>query len=427
MSKPQPARGMRDILPSEAAIRDWVQSKILATYRRFGYTRIETPALENIQLLTGDDGGENAKLVFKVMKRGETFTEAFAKDVKNENDLADLGLRFDLTVPLVRFFTSNRAQLPRVFKAIQIGPVWRAERPQKGRYRQFTQCDIDIIGLKEGLAEAELLVGSAEALLSIGFEGFTIRFNDRRILTAIANAAGVEPARHGSVFITLDKLDKIGVDGVQKDLVAQGFTETQIDKLSKMLEGVDGISVEDFATRLGNSLPGDVVKLARDVLDSVNADAGGRYMARFDPTLVRGMGYYTGPVFEIAQPGYDFSIAGGGRYDKMVGKLSGEEAPACGFSIGFERVVTILLDKKFVPPTEAKLTALLVPEGTPLGRALSASQALRQAGVAPSLFPLEKKLGRQLEGLQASGFTHYATLDGDGQPSIKEMKAPARP
>ncbi len=427
MSKPQPARGMRDILPSEAAIRDWVQSRILATYRRFGYTRIETPALENLQLLTGDDGGENAKLVFKVMKRGESFAEAFVKDVKSENDLADLGLRFDLTVPLVRFFTSNRAQLPRVFKAIQIGPVWRAERPQKGRFRQFTQCDIDIIGLEEGLAEAELLVGSAEALLSIGFEGFTIRFNDRRILTAIANAAGVEPARHNAVFITLDKLDKIGVDGVKKELGAQGFTDSQIDRLSKMLDGVDGISVEDFATRLGDSLPADVVKLARDVLDSVNVDAAGRYAARFDPTLVRGMGYYTGPVFEIAQPGYDFSIAGGGRYDKMVGKLSGEEAPACGFSIGFERVVTILLDKKFVPPAEAKLTALLVPEGTPLGRALSASQALRQAGVAPSLFPLEKKLGRQLEGLQASGFTHYATLDGDGQPTIKEMRAPARP
>ncbi len=427
MSKPQPARGMRDILPSEAAIRDWVQSRILATYRRFGYTRIETPALENLQLLTGDDGGENAKLVFKVMKRGESFAEAFAKDVKSENDLADLGLRFDLTVPLVRFFTSNRAQLPRVFKAIQIGPVWRAERPQKGRFRQFTQCDIDIIGLEEGLAEAELLVGSAEALLSIGFEGFTIRFNDRRILTAIAHAAGVEPARHSAVFITLDKLDKIGVDGVKKELGAQGFTDSQIDRLSKMLDGVDGISVEDFATRLGDSLPADVVKLARDVLDSVNVDAAGRYAARFDPTLVRGMGYYTGPVFEIAQPGYDFSIAGGGRYDKMVGKLSGEEAPACGFSIGFERVVTILLDKKFVPPAEAKLTALLVPEGTPLGRALSTSQALRQAGVAPSLFPLEKKLGRQLEGLQASGFTHYATLDGEGAPTIKEMRAPARP
>lgn len=416
---------MRDILPNEAAIRDWVQSRILSTYRRFGYTRIETPALENIHLLTGDDGGENAKLVFKVMKRGEKLD--LAKPGMTEDDLVDLGLRFDLTVPLVRFYTSNRAQLPRVFKAIQIGPVWRAERPQKGRYRQFTQCDIDIIGLEEGLAEAELLVGSAEALLSIGFEGFTIRFNDRRILTAIANAAGVEPARHGSIFITLDKLDKIGVDGVKGELGQQGFTDAQVDRLSKMLDGVDGISVEAFATRLGNSLSGDVVKLARDVLDAVSADAAGRYKARFDPTLVRGMGYYTGPVFEIAQPGYDFSIAGGGRYDKMVGKLSGEESPACGFSIGFERVVTILMDKKFVPPAEAKLTALLVPEGTPLGRALSASQALRAAGVAPSLYPLEKKLGRQLEGLQASGFTHYATLDGDGAPAIKEMKAPSRP
>ncbi len=416
---------MRDILPTESAIRDWVQSKILATYRRFGYTRIETPAVENIQLLTGDDGGENAKLVFKVMKRGEKL--ALSKPGITEDDLVDLGLRFDLTVPLVRFFTTNRAQLPRVFKAIQIGPVWRAERPQKGRYRQFTQCDIDIIGLEEGLAEAELLVASAEALLSIGFEGFTIRFNDRRILTAIANAAGVEAARHGSVFITLDKLDKIGTGGVKKELGQQGFTDAQIDRLATMLDGVEGISVEAFAERLGNSLGGEVVKLARDVLDAVSADAGNRYKVGFDPTLVRGMGYYTGPVFEIAQPGYDFSIAGGGRYDKMVGKLSGEEAPACGFSIGFERVITILMDQKFVPPTEAKLTALLVPEGTALGRALSAAQALRAAGVAPSLFPLEKKLGRQLEGLQASGFTHYATLDGDGLPAVREMKAPAHP
>lgn len=415
---------MRDILPTEAAIRDWVQAKILATYRRFGYTRIETPALENIQLLTGDDGGENAKLVFKVLKRGEKLD--LAKPGMSEDDLVDLGLRFDLTVPLVRFFTTNRAQLPRVLKAIQIGPVWRAERPQKGRYRQFTQCDIDIIGLEEGLAEAELLVASAEALIAVGFEGFTIRLNDRRILTAIAAASGVEEARHGSVFITLDKLDKIGVDGVRKELAQQGFAEAQIDRLSTMLAGVDGISVEAFAKRLGASLDAKVPALIGEVLDAVGADAGNRYRVAFDPTLVRGMGYYTGPVFEIAQPGYDFSIAGGGRYDRMVGKLSGEEAPACGFSIGFERVVAVLMDKTFVPPAEAKLTALLVPEGTALARALTAARMLRSEGLAPSLFPLEKKLGRQLEGLQASGFTHYATLDGDGPPAIRAMKAPAR-
>ncbi len=424
MSKPQPARGMRDILPTEAAIRDWMQTRILETYRRFGYTRIETPALENIQLLTGDDGGENAKLVFKVMKRGEKLD--LTRPGLGEDDLVDLGLRFDLTVPLVRFFTSNRASLPRAFKAIQIGPVWRAERPQKGRYRQFTQCDIDIIGLEEGLAEAELLVASAEALIAVGFEGFTIRLNDRRILTAIAAASGVDESRYGSVFITLDKLDKIGVDGVKKELAQQGFTEAQIDRLASMLDGVEGISVEDFAKRLGDSLPAKVPGLVREILDAVGADAGNRYKVVFDPTLVRGMGYYTGPVFEIAQPGYDFSIAGGGRYDRMVGKLSGEEAPACGFSIGFERVVTILMDKAFTPPTEAKLTALLVPEGTDLRRALSTSRTLRGEGLAPSLFPLEKKLGRQLEGLQASGFTHYAVLEGEGRTTVKEMKSPSR-
>lgn len=238
-----------------------------------------------------------------------------------EDDLVDLGLRFDLTVPLVRFFTSNRASLPRAFKAIQIGPVFRAERPQKGRYRQFTQCDIDIIGLEEGLAEAELLVASAEALIAVGFDGFTIRLNDRRILTAIAAASGVEESRYGSVFITLDKLDKIGVDGVKKELAQQGFTEAQIDRLASMLDGVEGISVEDFAKRLGDSLPAKVPGLMREILDAVGADSGNRYKVVFDPTLVRGMGYYTGPVFEIAQPGYDFSIAGGGRYDRMVGKL----------------------------------------------------------------------------------------------------------
>jgi histidyl-tRNA synthetase len=411
---------MRDILPNEAAIRDWVQSRILETYRRFGYTRIETPALENIQLLTGEEGGENAKLVFKVMKRGEKLD--LSKAGITEDELADLGLRFDLTVPLVRFFTSNRAQLPRVFKAIQIGPVWRAERPQKGRFRQFTQCDIDIIGLETGLAEAELLVASAEALISVGFEGFTIRLNDRRILTAIARAAGVEETRHGAVFITLDKLDKIGVDGVKRELAQQGFSKAQVDALASMMEKVDGITVEEFGKRLGTSLDPEIVRLVAEILASVKADAGNRYHVAFDPTLVRGMGYYTGPVFEIASPGYDFSIAGGGRYDRMVGKLSGEEAPACGFSIGFERVVTILLDKAFVPPTQARLTALLVPDGTPLERSLAAARALRGQGLAPSLFPLEKKLGRQLDGLQASGFTHYAVLDGSGLPAIKEMK-----
>jgi len=415
---------MRDILPAEAAIRDWVQSRILSTYRRFGYTRVETPAVENIQLLTGDDGGENAKLVFKVMKRGEKLD--LTRPGLTEDDLVDLGLRFDLTVPLVRFFTTNRAALPRAFKAIQIGPVWRAERPQKGRFRQFTQCDIDIIGLEEGLAEAELLVASAEALTAIGFEGFTIRLNDRRILTAIAAASGVDPERHGAVFISLDKLDKIGISGVQTDLASQGFSPEQVGKLTAMMADAEGVSVAEFCVRLGDALDPRVSALVAEILAAVSADAGNRYKVAFDPTLVRGMGYYTGPVFEIAQPGYDFSIAGGGRYDRMVGKLSGEEAPACGFSIGFERVITILMDKGFVPPQEAKLTALLVPEGTGLARALGAARTLRGAGVDPSLFPLDRKLGRQLDGLQGSGFTHYAVLEGEGAPTVKEMKPPAR-
>lgn len=415
---------MRDILPAEAAIRDWVQSRILSTYRRFGYTRIETPAVENIQLLTGDDGGENAKLVFKVMKRGEKLD--LTRPGLTEDDLVDLGLRFDLTVPLVRFFTTNRAALPRAFKAIQIGPVWRAERPQKGRFRQFTQCDIDIIGLEEGLAEAELLVASAEALTAIGFEGFTIRLNDRRILTAIAAASGVDPARYGAVFISLDKLDKIGIAGVQADLANQGFLPEQIGKLTAMMEDAEGVSVEAFCARLGDAIDPKVAGLVAEILAAVGADAGNRYRVAFDPTLVRGMGYYTGPVFEIAQPGYDFSIAGGGRYDRMVGKLSGEEAPACGFSIGFERVITILMDKGFSPPLEAKLTALLVPDGTGLARALGAARVLRADGVAPSLFPLDRKLGRQLDSLQGSGFTHYAVLDGEGLPAVKEMKPQGR-
>ena len=421
-----PASGMRDLLPADASLRDWASSVILRTYQQFGFTRIETPALEHINLLRRGEGGENLALIFEVMKRGDKLDRELNVSPINRLELADLGLRFDLTVPLVRFYAHNQGTLPTPLKAIQIGPVWRAESPQQGRFRQFTQCDIDIIGVKSECAEMELIQATSTALMQLGFKDFTVRINDRRILTELAEFCEFSENRFEQVFIALDKLDKIGVEGVRKELKGLSHSGDEADRLISILEK---IMPEDDFDKIKTGLPHTILPAVFDglknVIDGINATSGGAFKIKFDPTLVRGMGYYTGQIFEISAPGYTSSIAGGGRYDKMVGKFVGRDTPACGFSIGFERIISILSDSGFKPPTAAQKIALIFdPDRDPLKDVFSAAQKLRTDDVVVSLLPRKKDMKKQLDALVTQEYTHYCSFRPDNV-EVKPFQAKA--
>ena len=331
----RPVTGMKDILPAEMQIRDYVIGLIKETYKGFGFTPIETPCVENIANLSSKQGGENEKLIFKIMKRGEKLN---LETATCENDLTDSGLRYDLTVPLSRFYSNNAANLPKPFKALQIGPVWRADRPQKGRFRQFYQCDIDILGDATNLAEIELILATTTLLGKIGFSGFNVRINDRRILKAMAKYSGFPESQFDEVFIILDKMDKIGLDGVAEELKKAGFEESSIQTYLKMFEEPksqeNGIAY--IGEKLKDVLEGDAANNLQQIVSAVEQTTKSSFRLSFDPTLVRGMSYYTGTIFEIEMEGFPGSVAGGGRYDEMVGKFTNMQTPACGFSIGFE-------------------------------------------------------------------------------------------
>ena len=338
-----PARGMRDLLPADVAVRDHVLESIFAVYRRYGYQRIETPALENIARLSSGEGGDNEKLIFEVLKRGLPPEVAAGTPLR---ELVDLGLRYDLTVPLTRFYGKNHAVLPTPFRSLQVGPVWRADRPQRGRYRQFYQCDIDMIGEPTVLAEAELIEATTEALAAIGLSETTVRLSDRRFLAALASECGIPGTAQDAFFIIVDKLDKIGWDGVRAELLEAGFDAAQVTAAVDKIQGLTDVPADKLAGALAESVPGLPAAVAEDlaaVADSLTRLAAERALNwQFDPTLVRGMGYYTGQVFEIFHPGMNGSVAGGGRYDKLIGRSLGQDVPACGFSIGFERIVDLL-------------------------------------------------------------------------------------
>jgi histidyl-tRNA synthetase len=416
-----PPRGMRDLLPREVELRDRAAATILATYTKYGFRRIETPALESLGLLLGSEGGENEKLVFKVLKRGAKLESVTSH---REEDLADLGLRFDLTVPLARYYAHHRSELPDPFKAIQIGPVWRAERPQKGRFRQFTQCDIDILGVASEVAEIELILATAEALLALGLERPTIRLNDRRLLTAVAAHCGFDAARQADVFVTLDKLDKIGREGVERELRLAGHEARAISRLLALVAP----SADPAFERLGGAMPAvrEVVEGLRTIVRTVEREAGPRYGIVLDPTLVRGMGYYTGPIFEATAEGYASSIAGGGRYDRMLGRLLGEDVPACGFSIGFERVVAILEAKSGAGRPERDRIALLFDESDGVDEVIAAANRLRKDARIVSMTLKRKNLARQLDELAREGFGAYAVFRaGADAPEVKPLVARA--
>lgn len=404
-----PPRGMRDVLPDEVELRDRTLATILDVYRRRGFVRIETPAVESLQLLTGGEGGENEKLIFKILKRGERLTAA--RDVE---DLADLGLRFDLTVPLARYYAHNHARLPQPLKAIQIGPVWRAERPQHGRFRQFTQCDIDILGVRSEIAEIELILATADALAALGLDDLTVRINDRRILAAMARHCGFDESRFDSVFIALDKLDKIEAAGVARELLEDGHPEAAVRALTTLMEA--SATPEGLARGLGDATDPAPWRALTRIIDTVTEAGGRRFRIAFDPTLVRGMSYYTGPIFEIRHGNASASIAGGGRYDRMIGKLLGRDVPATGFSIGFERVINILMERGEAGAGGPARTAIVFDEDTAhLSAILATARDLWDDGHIVRLELKTKRFGKQLQELQARGFGRVLVFDADGQ------------
>jgi len=389
-----PPRGMRDFLPVEKAARNELLAKIITSYQAHGFQEIETPALENIERLSSGDGGDNEKLAFRVLKRGEELEQSLA----NSEELADLGLRYDLTVPLTRFYASNQSKLPKVLKAIQVGPVWRAERPQKGRYRQFVQCDIDIIGENSILAEVELLNASLSALSAIGINNASIRVNHRKLLFASIANLGVAESDQAKAMITIDKLDKLGIDGVSEEM-RERFGDDVALKTQSWLATISE----------KQAVPEELASLF-DAVEKIHPDK-----LRFDASLVRGMGYYTGSIFEIEHPDSGSSIGGGGRYDGMVGKWLGQDVPAVGISIGFERVAELVSAN----PSETKLLVLIF-DSSQLDSALAIQAEAIAAGYQVRLETKPKKLNVLLDTLKTQGFSHFAVLD-DPAASLKGL------
>ena len=405
----KPVTGMRDILPEEMQIRDYVISVIKETYGKFGFTSIETPCVENIANLTNKQGGDNEKLIFKILKRGEKLNVA---EATTEESVVDSGLRYDLTVPLVRYYSNNAANLPSPFKALQMGNVWRADRPQRGRYRQFMQCDIDIFGEPTNLAEIELILATTTTLGRLGFQGFEIRINDRQILKAMAAYSGFPEESYDSVFITLDKMDKIGLEGVEQELLEKGFGRESVDKyltLYRELEKQEN-GVAYLAETLQGVLEPSVAEGLQEIIDSVTATKAADFKMVFDATLVRGMSYYTGTIFEIALPGFGGSCGGGGRYDKMVGKFTGNDVPACGFSIGFERIVLLLTESGIQNPGRPKKTAFLIEKGVGgdrLCEIIAKAQAARKEGAQVLVVRMNKNKKFQKDQLIAEGYEDF--------------------
>ncbi len=404
--KKKPVNGMKDILPDEMAVRDYVISLIKSTYASFGFSGMETPAMESIENLQSKQGGENEKLIFKIMKRGEKLR---IDGAQSENDLADAGLRYDLTVPLSRYYANHMAELPSPFKALQIGSVWRADRPQRGRYRQFTQCDIDILGEDTYLAEIELILATTTVISRLGFRGFTIRINDRRILKAMAASCGFPEEDYDRIFIILDKMDKIGPDGVRGELLENGYSPDQVEKYLSMFTGdpADSARLLVLKEQLGEVLADNSAEELKKIIDTVDAVKEGDFRIQFDPTLVRGMSYYTGPIFEISMDELGSSVGGGGRYDRMVERFAGTPVSACGFSIGFERIILLLMERGFTVPDAAEKTAVLVDKKADTDKLVevfkSAAEARRE-GRAVTVSSMKKNRRFQKEQLAAQGF-----------------------
>lgn len=407
--KKKPVTGMKDISPREMEIRDYVIRLIKETYGTFGFSSIETPCVEHIENLSSKQGGENEKLIFKILKRGEKLKLDTAGC---ESDLVDSGLRYDLTVPLSRYYANNANDLPSPFKALQMGNVWRADRPQRGRFRQFMQCDIDILGEPTILAEIELILATSTLVGKLDFENFTIRINDRKILKAMAKYSGFPEESYDLVFIILDKMDKIGLDGVAAELEKEGFTKESIDKYLGLFQEItdDLAGVRYLKEKLEGVLDAKVAEDLETIIESVEAVRTADFKIVFDPTLVRGMSYYTGPIFEISIDGFGGSVGGGGRYDEMIGKFTGSQTCACGFSIGFERIVMLLLEKDYQIPSKAEKKAYLIEKNMPkegLLKIFREAEKERSEGKQVNIAVMKKNKKFQKEQLAAEGYTEF--------------------
>lgn len=418
--KKKPVTGMKDMMPREMEIRDYVIHLIKETYKTFGFSSMETPCVEHIENLCSKQGGDNEKLIFKIMKRGEKLKIDTAKE---ENDLVDGGLRYDLTVPLARYYANYANELPAPFKALQIGNVWRADRPQRGRFRQFMQCDIDILGEGSNLAEIELILATTAMLGKLDFKNFTVCINDRNILKAMAAFCGFKEADYDEVFIILDKMDKIGAEGVAAELQEMGYAKENVDAYLRLFDEIspDVEGIRFLKEKLGDCLPTETADGMEMIISSVEAAKEAEFKIAFDPTLVRGQSYYTGTIFEIRMDEFGGSVAGGGRYDKMIGKFTGQDTPSCGFSIGFERIVMLLLENGYEVPSTNKKKAYLLEKKLPKEGTLKVFQmakADREAGYQVMIVNMKKNKKFQKEQLTENGYKEIVECYAD---SIENM------
>ena len=412
-----PARGMRDFLPEDKEIREYVKEIIRDTYKKSGFQEIETPAVENIENLLGSSGGENLKLIYKILKRGEKLD--LSSSNLSESDLTDLGLRYDLTLPLCRYYANNRANLPKPFKSIQIGEVYRAERSQKGRYRCFVQCDVDVMAESDTIVEIDLINTVANALVKLSLDEFKVRINDRRVLKGAINFAGFSDEQFENVCMILDKLDKIHKKGVLEELKKAGYEEKKILVLMNLLDDITSENIEDL---LKYGVESEAVESLKAIIEGVTEIARGRYKIEFDFSLVRGMGYYTGSIFEIEYGKLGYSVAGGGRYDELIGRFIGEKVPACGFSIGFERIVDILKENKFSPELNKRIAVILDSEKDSRKLSIVEAEKLRDEGYIVSIILKQKKFGKQLTKLVNEGFQKFAVFNENNELELKEFQ-----
>ncbi len=413
----KPVTGMRDMMPDEMEVRNYVLNTIRDVYTGYGFIQIETPVCEHLSNLMSKQGGDNEKLIFKILKRGK---KLHLDTAETEEDVSDMGLRYDLTVPLCRYYSAHKEELPSPFKALQTGPVWRADRPQKGRFRQFVQYDIDILGEPSEIAEIELILAMTDVLDKLTFKDFTIRINDRRLLFAMAEYAGFPEDEYESVLITLDKMDKIGMDGVLAEWREKGYADSSIELFSNLLAQItrDQAGIEICRKALTGILDPAVCDSLNKIISVVGQVSRAKVDLVFDPTLVRGMGYYTGTIFEIAMSEAEVSVGGGGRYDKMVGKFTGQDVPACGFSIGFERIMMVLMEKGFVPPDQRMKKALLLDkklDTEALIKVFGEAQEERSSGKTVNITNMKKNKRFQMETLSEQGYTDIQDIYSKGE------------
>lgn len=413
--KKKPVTGMKDVMPAEMEIRDYLIGLIKDTYKTFGFQSMETPCVEHIENLCSKQGGDNEKLIFKILKRGEKLK---IDEAKEENDLVDGGLRYDLTVPLARYYSNHANELPSPFKALQIGSVWRADRPQKGRFRQFVQCDIDILGEASNLAEIELILATTAMLGKLDFKNFTVCINDRNILKSMAAYSGFKEEDYDEVFIVLDKMDKIGPEGVEAELIEMGYTSESVKTYLSLFDEVasDVSGVRYLKEKLGDYLSDETADGLELIMSSVEAAKECDFKLQFTPTLVRGQSYYTGTIFEVTMDDFGGSVAGGGRYDKMIGKFTGQDTPACGFSIGFERIVMLLLENGYKVPGGRQKKAYLLEKKLPkeaMLKVLALAKADREAGRQVLIVNMKKNKKFQKEQLVEDGYTEIADCYAD--------------